>query len=879
MTSNEPAPSAEPASQEAAPALPPLLDAVWPPDLRQAEDLLVQARRELPNVPALPNGPGAPSMAVGLALSGGGIRSATFCLGFVQALAAKRLLGVVDYLSTVSGGGYLGSFLGALFSRHGKDETDRLSTVKVVLSSPRSYEMRWLRENGRYLSPNGSGDLWAALAAQLRNWCSVVLVMGLFWLTCFLALNTLRTALERWRTAPVLLSDWFRCPFPGDFWWWSPTWLLVAGALVLAVVIGWTLWLIPRWREWRRVWPQWAFAGLVFGLSGMFLLIRVFPVGPYAPLPWIVAILSGVVMECAIVLVVIGLTNGPDQADAFRRIRVWANNWLAHVLVTMAVLIVVAVLDSLGQSLYLSAKMRGATGAIKALVAATGLASVVSLGKGLSSLSRFLPASARKLPVETIALIAGVLGVGLFLLNLDLLGHGITWNWSVPGSPESKSLPVLLAATGVGFVLSLLAGQHVPFLNQSSLQTLYGSRVARAYLGASNPTRKTSKRRALTELVDGDDVWLKTYHPHARGGPLHLINVTFNETCSAQSNIEQRDRKGLQFAVGPCGLSVGRIHHALWAEPGAHQMRGDVIAPIKSGSTDFPVFPPKGGAARPVENLSIGHWIALSGAAFGTGTGSRNCLGFSLLAGLTNVRLGYWWDSEVKPAERLERTRPTLSQQMGNAFSWMFAVQSHLLDEWLARFHGPARRRWYLSDGGHFENTGVYELIRRRLAYIVCCDCGQDEAYAFGDLSNLVRKARLDFDADIRPLDRAALDRLRGTLIPESVFPALGTLDELSRTESRTHHGLLATVCYEGRAAAESLILFVKPVVVGDEPTDVREYQHGHPAFPHEPTSDQYFNEAQWESYRKLGEHSGEALLGPEGDPDWWFTKLKPEDL
>ena len=59
----------------------------------------------------------------------------------------------------------------------------------------------------------------------------------------------------------------------------------------------------------------------------------------------------------------------------------------------------------------------------------------------------------------------------------------------------------------------------------------------------------------------------------------------------------------------------------------------------------------------------------------------------------------------------------------------------------------------------------------------------------------------------------------------------------------------------------------------------LREYQYSHPSFPNEPTTHQFFDEAQWESYRMLGEHSGQKLLSLDRDGDWWFTKFKPERL
>src|SRR5213075_2420553 len=122
------------------------------------------------------------SRRVGVALSGGGIRSATLSLGFFQGLARHRLVQFVDYLSTVSGGGYFGGFLGHLLHRPpaaaaqaiaaAATETPPVKKVDKLLQDQESAPFRFLRDNGRYLSPNGAGDLLTAAAGIFRNWVS-----------------------------------------------------------------------------------------------------------------------------------------------------------------------------------------------------------------------------------------------------------------------------------------------------------------------------------------------------------------------------------------------------------------------------------------------------------------------------------------------------------------------------------------------------------------------------------------------------------------------------------------------------------------------------------------------------------------------------------
>src|SRR5690606_6163320 len=145
-----------------------------------------------------------------------------------------------------------------------------------------------------------------------------------------------------------------------------------------------------------------------------------------------------------------------------------------------------------------------------------------------------------------------------------------------------------------------------------------------------------------------------------------------------------------------------------------------------------------------------------------------------------------------------------------------------------------------LSDGGHFENLGLYELVRRRCRFILCVDAAADGARAFADLGNAVHKCRVDFGADI-DIDVSAL-------APRA-------------------DGTAARSCAVGRITyadgSTGTVLYLKPTLTGQEPADVLHYARSHPCFPHEPTSDQYFDETQFESYRRLGEDIARRALEP----------------
>ena len=470
----------------------------------------------------------------------------------------------------------------------------------------------------------------------------------------------------------------------------------------------------------------------------------------------------------------------------------------------------------------------------------------------------------------------------------------------------------------------MLFGHTWPFLNNSTLLPLYSARLTRAYLGASNPRRVSPPPKgngikdcpppvAVTQVIDGDDMsieeqWWRSVEgqendPFKKGAPLHLVNVTINETLGGESQVQHGDRKGIGMAIGPAGISAGVQHHVVLQKPSAGERLATVFPQTrKEGEESFECRPfrmfaydastdAEGEVCYAGRPLSLGQWAGISGAAFSTGLGLRTSLGLSLLAGFFNVRLGLWWDSGVEPRKRGSAvTRDSGSGRLGRCFSRLLPVQSYLLDEFFSRFHGVARRWWYLSDGGHFENTGAYELIRRRLPLIVVVDAGADPDYAYSDLANLVRKARVDFDAEIEFLSREALYRLRDRANLENLkhFGSLemlrrGSWDEepLPNTEGDTQakrlvfgsperprrssaHAALAWVRYESKQAPESLIVYLKPTLFGDEPPDITSYHGSHPDFPQQMTADQFFDEAQWESYRKLGHLITERIF-PEG--------------
>lgn len=943
----EPKPTVpDPPMSQGAPAGADAFDLGYPEALRAQEYKLLNLRRKTGN-----SVESRPEKIVGYGLSGGGIRSATFSLGVFQGLARQPgLLGKIDFLSTVSGGGYFGAFLGRLFSR---DYIDGPGDVEDVLQSKhsaraevaevkdRKHEERkakfkprvlgFLRENGRYLSPNGAGDQLLAGASVLRNLVSMHLVLSIFFLTFFLAAQALRIAANADRLIPSL----------GGLWG-SPLLLLPLATFVLAVFpLGWGYWLIrPERRTLERgtasITP-WAGLSMVLALALWLVPDYWGPILPRAAGLVAVVAMATLFWRFVVFLKFKSKHLDPTLLETKLYLNRWIPNrlalWLSWALVVTIGLLALALIDSLGQSFYallfakpMLAKVLG--GFFSALTVLGGY------GRKIAAFFSKGPAGGRpSLPVNLLAGVGALVLVGGILVSLDALSHAIVWRFQAPAdAPEAMApqgahkvtfrveadhgsippvnvrvttekapvpkdskpaaadpelrkqqriTPVTIALVA-GLLLSILFGQTWSFLNKSSFHPMYSDRLTRAYLGASNETRLEANGPSLTEPVEGDDEDLAGYWPppENKGTFLHLINVTINETIDGRSQIQQQDRKGLGMALGPCGLSAGVQHHLLL--PFGEKKNVDPVgAPVTIlPSEGYRVFDYQDQRFAG-EPLPLGSWVGISGAAFSTGLGMRTSLGLSLLAGLGNVRLGRWWDSGI----HRERPGGKLGLSLEKFLAHLFPVQVYLLDELLARFPGTARRHWYLSDGGHFENMGGYELVRRRLDRIVIVDGEQDDGYGFEGLANLIRKARLDFGAEIEFLDEDELD----AEVTGDVREALGTLQQLRRgkweegegkpgskgrrgklleadpTGHSLVHAALARITYSSPAGPrESRLLYIKPTLTGDEPEDLIEYHKNHSAFPHESTLDQFFDEAQWESYRKLGQHIAEKVFGPE---------------
>lgn len=290
--------------------------------------------------------------------------------------------------------------------------------------------------------------------------------------------------------------------------------------------------------------------------------------------------------------------------------------------------------------------------------------------------------------------------------------------------------------------------------------------------------------------------------PALRHGLLHVVNVALNLVAGA--NLAWQERKAETFTVSPLHAGSYRLGYRSSRTYGGVQ-----------------------------EGISLGTAITISGAAASPNMGyhSSPLLGFVMM--FFNVRLGWWLGNPGVYGQRTYEhafPRPSIKPMLAETFGLTDDTSQYV----------------YLSDGGHFDNLGLLEMIVRRCHFIVVSDAGADSACSFEDFANAMRKVRIDLGVPITIRDRMRI---------------------VSRTRNRA--GLVARYCaladvdyraVDGPEAVNGTILYIKPCFYGDEPTDIFNYATAHPEFPHESTADQFFTESQFESYRMLGFHSMQSI-------------------
>jgi hypothetical protein len=412
----------------------------------------------------------------------------------------------------------------------------------------------------------------------------------------------------------------------------------------------------------------------------------------------------------------------------------------------------------------------------------------------------------------------------------------------------------LLALTGITAGLAFLLAWRID-VNEFSMHDFYKNRLVRAYLGASRP-RSERRPNAFTGFDLGDDIKLVRLRtedpvcadlartppgtdpaslrdrrftkcsegdrreafksareglaplPRGYAGPFPLINAALNITRG--EDLARQERKAESFVFTPlfCGYEYSRC--------GTRQSG--------AGSQQYGYRPTRWYGYAKDDGIALGTAVAISGAAANPSMGYHSSPAVAFLMTVFNARLGWWLGNPI-------------AKHM-----WMHASPRLGLFYLLKDLTSTATDRSdyvSLSDGGHFDNLGIYELVRRRCRFIIAVDAEADPGMAFDGLGNVIRQCRTDFGVEIR-ID---LQQLRANADKRSAeHCAVGSIryPEGDTTPEGEHTGVL---------------VYLKASLTGDEPAEVLEYASRCKDFPHESTGDQWFSEAQFESYRQLGSH------------------------
>jgi hypothetical protein len=766
---------------------------------------------------------------VGLALSGGGIRSAAISLGVLQALNEQKVIDKIDYLSTVSGGGYIGAALSASMTASG----GKFVFGGATSTAPRADEISdtksvgHLRYYSNYLIPRGFRDVLTGSAIAVRGLVAnlgFVLPIVLIAAAITLLLKPERSVLP----TPALFGVPLDLP-QGQF--------RITLAICLIGLVLFFLWALyrsglrqDRLAEFRAWFPAFAAGYVVLIAVAAFLEFQ----------PFILANLFAAQDKRTLAIIAGEKVGGG--------LLVWAaSTWIGQlaVLLTPIAAIVTFFRQQFGAAIKTasaSSSMRTKLVGVLARIGvwAAGLALPLLIWLGYITLVYWGTANDEPVTIPDASIccakVAGAAGEGgrtsgnsvgadvacpvscrapeaahLKPGKVGPYDHAPAWLRSAAlslkgdlpaGLLERAPLAVLYLPAGV--VLALLVLLLRP--NANSLHRLYRDRLAKAFL--FDPTEW--KARAASKDPDFKPLdTLKLSDIDTNSTPYHLVNAALNIQGSDFANRRGRNADFFMFSK----LYTGSL---------------------ATGYRDTSALE---GVAR---DLDLATAMATSGAAVSANMGHQSIRALTPTLALLNIRLGYWLQNPYYDPKGRVRA------------PWRHRVLPFLAAEISGRLYEDAPYV-YLTDGGHIENLGVYELLRRRCELIIAVDAEADPEMRFPSLIRLERYARIDLGVRIDlPWERiskvtrdwmgmGSSDQEKGDVAPSGgPHVAIGTI----------HYG-----------DVDGILVYVKSSLSGDENDYVRDYARRNPSYPHETTGDQFFDEEQFEVYRALGFHMMSRFL------------------
>ncbi len=737
---------------------------------------VVDAEQSFLDLPA-----GAP--VFGLALSGGGIRSASFALGLLQALYGFGAFEKFHYLSTVSGGGYIGSALtyfrnvfrfpdpakpaeflnwfpfGYLRGATNVRAIGARTAKPTDPASLRSYQIvSFLRQHASFLTPSSRLDRPALAAGVLRGLVSSVLpymmmLMGIFGGLLAAGFFDYRIGFGGIEHA-VALDAMTDHTTPDPYLALLPI-LLVAALLAVALASSLIQVVRSSWASMGDEDEAQALKRYRNGIECMYLI------------GWFLLLSGG--------LFLLGLLP-------------WLHDYLG------------SLFNAGGELPTTFAALFAAIGG-----AAAQIAKLRAIVGGNQT-----PPSLWKNVLMVVAGIAFVFGVLLLAYIFGFhLAHGTLWSlvpllagagMPLPASAIAIAVPLLFGAAGLG--LAVLIN-----VNHASQHRIYRDRLMEVFC-AEQEALESEQWRAAT-VAQGSGGWFMNMDKARR--PYHLISTALLTTDS--NDRKYRGRGADNFVLSPlyCGSDATG-----WAKTG-------VCMPA----------------------LSIATAAAVSGAALNAhagphGSGGLRNKAFAALLSFLGLNLGYW-ARNPKRFENFDPASPPKFQMPNLIKPGLSNISGRNLNE----------RGSYvqLSDGGHFENLAIYELIRRKVAFLWVSDAGQDQGFTFEDLSSAIERVRVDFGVNIRfreePYDLTHL-------LPDTAETPTDASKIFAEEYSLARRGYaIGTIEYP--SGPHGIIVYVKTTLTRGLPGDLYGYKARNNDFPHQTTLDQFFDEQQFEAYRELG--------------------------
>jgi hypothetical protein len=713
---------------------------------------------------------------MGLALSGGGIRSATFNLGLLQALCNNDMLAKVDYLSTVSGGGYIGTCLTTLMNSPSESigldpDTFPLGRRKIEGSGDPAVEkepVRRLRYFSNYLTAEGG-----FVAKYLRP--AMVFVRGV-------VLNF--TLIVPYIVIIGLLLAFlfnFKVVFPGednnpiffDFREFSHI-LKKSTAEYNRSRADLRIYAVERTSELNfdsdRERIEW-----IKGINGSNDELRRLTdkiKGAKKPLQreWqTIWNLPGVIFAF---MIAVALFYRVCYRQAYKG-RYGFSKFLAKQFFISLALVIV--------QLYGILIVYWKSWEISAWIASVSLLSLI--GPRLLRAGDGNGGTGKKMLIKIALAIGLLLLVPLFILYLvgGVIAH------------VSEGNITLIIGLIVGSLVLWYFNRRFINLNEISLHNYYRDCLSRAYMMQYD--------EVLENISHKDDLKFSDLDPEK--SPYHIVNTALNLKKRMPDDNDSghfRTGESFNFTRNWCGTA-----------------KTGYVKTIQYERVD--------------PHIDLGTAMAISGAAANIGMAQKNIFVLRLLMGLLNIRLGYWALHPYKARKAIQ-----------NSILRDFPGSIQAFQEWFGLYRVDSDSRYInLSDGGHFDNIGVYELLRRRCKYIIVGDAEADTEMKFEAISYIMRMARIDFGIEIK-------------INPTDIKPDPVT------GYSRNHCAVGRIEYPEGDFG---YLLYCKASLTGDEPEHLHEYKVKHPQFPHQTTADQWFNEQQFEAYRELGYHIGKAALAP----------------